>query len=104
MEEAANRAALIAQAAALEERQSLDIKEAHIKAEKEKLEILTALAAANARIKAYEECEERQKLLNMDNPMAAKPDNAVLGDAKPKIKKHTTTDVSTTQRLISSCG
>lgn len=34
----------------------------------------------------YEECEERQKLSNMDKPMAAKPENAVLGDAKPKIK------------------
>lgn len=86
MKEAANRAALIAKAAALEERQSLEIKEAHIKAEKERLEILTALAEANARIKVYEECEEHQKLSNMDKPMMAKPENAVRGDAKLKIK------------------
>lgn len=72
MKEEANRAALIAQAAALEGRQLLEIKEAQIKAEKEKLDILT--------------CEEHQKLLNMGKPMAAKLGNTVPCDAKPKIK------------------
>lgn len=70
MEEEANRAALIAQAAALKERQPSEMKEAQIKAEREQLEIETALAAANARMKVYEECEEHRNQVGMNKPAA----------------------------------
>lgn len=49
MKEEANRAAVITQATTLKEKESLEMKEAQIKAENEKLDILTALTAANAK-------------------------------------------------------
>lgn len=54
------RAVLLAKAAALKERQQLEMKEALLKAEKEKLEIETALAMSNAKIKVYLDCEEQR--------------------------------------------
>ncbi|RXN30628.1 hypothetical protein ROHU_017620 [Labeo rohita] len=60
LKEEANRAALLAKAAALKERQVLEMKEAQLKAEMEKLEIETALAMSDAKIKVYQDCEERQ--------------------------------------------
>ncbi|KAL6470524.1 hypothetical protein MHYP_G00216430 [Metynnis hypsauchen] len=57
MKEEANRAALMAKAAALTHIQALELKEAHLKAERQRLEIETALAMANAKIKVYEESE-----------------------------------------------
>ncbi|KAI2661726.1 G2 and S phase-expressed protein 1 [Labeo rohita] len=60
LKEEANRAALLAKAAAVKERQALEMKEAQLKAEMEKLEIETALAMSDAKIKVYQDCEERQ--------------------------------------------
>lgn len=51
------RAALLAQAAALKQRQALEKEEAKIKAEKEELEIQTALAAADAKLKVLQRFE-----------------------------------------------
>lgn len=41
-------------------KQDLELKEAQLKADKERLEIETALAIANAKIKVYKECEEHE--------------------------------------------
>ena len=69
MKEEANRAALMAQAAALQEKQALELKEAEIKAVKERLEIDTALAVSTARMKVYEECEELQSQTGTKEPL-----------------------------------
>ena len=69
MKEEANRAALMAQAAALQEKQALELKEAEIKAAKERLEIDTALAVSTARMKVYEECEELQSQTGTKEPL-----------------------------------
>lgn len=50
-------AALLAKAAALKQRQALEEQEAKIKAEKEKLEIQTALAAADAKLEVLQRFE-----------------------------------------------
>ncbi|XP_053713046.1 uncharacterized protein LOC128754445 [Synchiropus splendidus] len=55
--EEANRAALIAKAAALKGKQALALKEAQSMADKEQLEIETELAASTARMKVYEQYE-----------------------------------------------
>nr|XP_055033829.1 uncharacterized protein LOC129422128 [Misgurnus anguillicaudatus] len=60
LKEEANRAALLAKAATLKERQELELKEAKLKAEMEKLEIETALAMSSAKIKVYQDCEDQQ--------------------------------------------
>lgn len=57
LREEANRAALVAKAAALKERQALALKEAQLKAEKEQLDVETELAACTARLKVYTEYE-----------------------------------------------
>lgn len=57
VKEEANRAALMARAASLKEKQALELKEAEIKAAKERLEIETAIAVSTAKVKVYEECE-----------------------------------------------
>lgn len=62
MKEEANRAALMAQAAALKAKQELELKEAEIKAAKERLEIDTALAVSTAKMKVYEEFEGQSQV------------------------------------------
>ena len=57
LKEEANRAALIAKAASLKGRQALELKEAQLRAEKEQLEVETALAISAAKIKVYKENE-----------------------------------------------
>lgn len=59
IKEEANRAALIAQAAAVKEKQMLEMKDTEIKAAKERLEIETALPVSTAKVKVYEESEGR---------------------------------------------
>ena len=51
LREETRRAALEAQAAALRQKQALALKEAQLMAEKEELQIQTALAVSNAKIK-----------------------------------------------------
>lgn len=60
LKEEANRSALLAKAAAAKERQALQMKEMQLKAEMEQLEIKTALAMSDAKIKVYQTCEEQQ--------------------------------------------
>ncbi|KAL4008191.1 hypothetical protein ACER0C_002043 [Sarotherodon galilaeus] len=55
--EEAERAALLARAASLKQRQALDIEECKLKARREQLEIETAIAASTAKIKVLEDCE-----------------------------------------------
>ncbi len=61
LREEANRAALMAKAAALKEKQALALKEAQLKMDKEQLEIETELAASAARLKIYAEYELPQQ-------------------------------------------
>lgn len=61
LKEEATRAALEAKAATLKQKQALVLKEAQLQAEKEELEIQTALAEANAKIKVYEGYDAQEK-------------------------------------------
>lgn len=63
LKEEANRAVLVAKAAALKEKQALALKEAQLKVDKEQLEIETELAASAARLKIYADYESPQQQL-----------------------------------------
>ena len=56
--EAAEHAALLARAAALEQKQALDLEEAKLKAKREKLEVEAALAESTAKLKVLASYEE----------------------------------------------
>lgn len=64
LREEANRAALVAKAAALKGKQELALKEAQLKVDKEQLEIETELAASAARLKVYDEYESPRRRLS----------------------------------------
>lgn len=64
MKEEANRAALMAQVAALQEKQELELKEAEITAAKKRLKIETALAVSTAKMQVYEEYEGQQSQIS----------------------------------------
>ncbi|XP_024123270.2 uncharacterized protein LOC112143483 [Oryzias melastigma] len=57
----AERAALLARAASLKQRQALDIEECKLKTKREQLEIETAIAESTAKIKVLEECEHENR-------------------------------------------
>lgn len=110
LKEEATRAALEAQAAALRQKQALALKEAQLMAEKEELQIQTALAVSNAKIKVYEnhemsECDgmndyyddaaattHKQKSVNIQkepslaNVISTKPSFPPPG-ARPKVQR-----------------
>lgn len=76
LKEEAKRAALIAKASSLKEKQALDLKEAQLKADKEQLEIETELAASAARLKIYANYESpQQKCSATATPQAVQQDD-----------------------------
>ena len=64
LEAEAEREALMAQAASMKRRQEIELEEAHLKAQKEQLELDTKIAASNAKIKVYAEYEGGQDGMN----------------------------------------
>lgn len=61
LKEEATRAALEAKAANLKQKQALALKEAQLQAEKEELEVHSALAEVNAKLKVYEGYDAQEK-------------------------------------------
>lgn len=104
LREEANRAALVAKAAALKAKQALALKEAQLTVDKEQLEIETELAASNARIKVYAEYESPQQQVNIATML-----NAIMQDddegqtrtgTSPSKLKYQKTTVPLTNSLI----
>lgn len=79
--EQAERAALVAHAASLKQRQELEMEECRLKARKEQLEIETAIAASTAKIKVLEDYElESCENDVRDCPIANLADQQPLSD------------------------
>lgn len=57
MKEEAEKAALLAKAAALKKKQALQVEEINLKAKLEQLELQTAIAVSNTKLKVYYEHE-----------------------------------------------
>ena len=64
MREEAKRAALLAQAALLKKKKEIQLKEANVRAEMEQLELDTAIAASDAKLKVYTEHESPRDGMN----------------------------------------
>lgn len=89
--EQAEHAALLAQAASLKEKETLELEECKLKARKDQLKIETAISASSAKLKVLENCEHENQqnahseMRSVDN-LLSRPEPALQWDHTDRLQ------------------